>query len=168
LNGVHINGTEFFSHEKPNRIPLPTYPFERKYYWIHDPGLKNHDVTTNEISAPPNPAGNDFMAAGETEKKVLQIWRDLLGYEEINMDDNFFELGGTSLAAMEIKKRIKTVFNIEIPVVKVLHYPTIRSFLENVLETKKEEEARENGPSPSGNQNQDNIQEALIDLLEKF
>ena len=158
LNGVHINGTESFSHEKPNRIPLPTYPFERKYYWIDDPGFKNHDVAAKENNAAPNPVGNDFIAAGETETKVLQIWRDLLGYEEINMDDNFFELGGTSLAAMEVKKRIKTVFNIEIPVVKVLHYPTIRSFLENVLEAKKE----------SGKQNQDNIQEELIDILEKF
>ncbi len=168
LNGIPIDGTEFFSYEKRNRVPLPTYPFERNYYWIDDAGLKNHGIAAKEMSANPNLAGNYFMAAGETEKKVLKIWQDLLGYEEISMDDNFFELGGTSLAAMEVKKRIKTVFNIDIPVVKILHYPTIRLFLENVLETKKEEATKDNEPSLPEKRNQDNIQEELIDILEKF
>jgi len=34
LQGVDINWESFHSAEKRNRIPLPTYPFERKKYWV--------------------------------------------------------------------------------------------------------------------------------------
>jgi amino acid adenylation domain-containing protein len=34
LAGVKINWPELYSHQKPRRIPLPTYPFERQRYWI--------------------------------------------------------------------------------------------------------------------------------------
>jgi acyl transferase domain-containing protein len=34
LVGVEINWLGFYADEKRHRIPLPTYPFERKRYWI--------------------------------------------------------------------------------------------------------------------------------------
>jgi acyl transferase domain-containing protein len=42
LNGVNINWYEFYKQEKRNRLPLPTYPFERKSYWFHAPKHKNN------------------------------------------------------------------------------------------------------------------------------
>jgi acyl transferase domain-containing protein/acyl carrier protein len=32
--GVKIDWSKFYVHEKRNRLPLPTYPFERQRYWI--------------------------------------------------------------------------------------------------------------------------------------
>ncbi len=34
LSGAKINWLEFYAHERRQRIPLPTYPFERQRYWI--------------------------------------------------------------------------------------------------------------------------------------
>ena len=34
LNGVKVNWENFYKNEKRFRIPLPTYPFERKSYWV--------------------------------------------------------------------------------------------------------------------------------------
>jgi non-ribosomal peptide synthase protein (TIGR01720 family) len=34
LVGVDINWSSFYTNERRNRIPLPTYPFERQRYWI--------------------------------------------------------------------------------------------------------------------------------------
>jgi phthiocerol/phenolphthiocerol synthesis type-I polyketide synthase E len=34
LNGTKINWSHYYSHETRRRLPLPTYPFERKRYWI--------------------------------------------------------------------------------------------------------------------------------------
>ncbi|MCX6584839.1 MAG: amino acid adenylation domain-containing protein [Candidatus Aminicenantes bacterium] len=34
LYGVEFDWASFYAREKPHRIPLPTYPFERKSYWI--------------------------------------------------------------------------------------------------------------------------------------
>ena len=34
MEGVQIDWSGFYKHEQRHRIPLPTYPFERKKYWI--------------------------------------------------------------------------------------------------------------------------------------
>lgn len=37
LEGVKINWTGFYASERRYRIPLPTYPFERRRYWFEPP-----------------------------------------------------------------------------------------------------------------------------------
>ncbi|HEY9670136.1 MAG TPA: SDR family NAD(P)-dependent oxidoreductase [Waterburya sp.] len=37
LAGVEVDWSEFYAHEKRERIPLPTYPFERQRYWLEPP-----------------------------------------------------------------------------------------------------------------------------------
>ena len=37
--GVQIDWTEFYFQEKRQRVPLPTYPFERRRYWIEGEAL---------------------------------------------------------------------------------------------------------------------------------
>ena len=37
LAGVQIDWSGFYTHEKRDRAPLPTYPFERQRYWIDPP-----------------------------------------------------------------------------------------------------------------------------------
>lgn len=49
VNGVSVDWSNFYAYEQRHRIPLPTYPFERKRYWIEtcsnmtDRGLYNSD-----------------------------------------------------------------------------------------------------------------------------
>jgi acyl transferase domain-containing protein len=38
LGGVPIQWSDFQTHEQRHRVPLPTYPFERKRYWVGLPG----------------------------------------------------------------------------------------------------------------------------------
>lgn len=38
----------------------------------------------------------------ETEKKVLDIWKEIFQRDDINITDDFFEIGGDSLKAMRI------------------------------------------------------------------
>jgi phthiocerol/phenolphthiocerol synthesis type-I polyketide synthase E len=42
LTGVSVNWSKFYSHEQHQRIPLPTYPFERQRYWIDSPITTKH------------------------------------------------------------------------------------------------------------------------------
>ncbi len=44
----------------------------------------------------------------ETQRRIVEIWNDLFGLEEIGIDDNFFELGGHSLLATGVLARIAT------------------------------------------------------------
>lgn len=36
LTGLKINWDRYYKEEKRGRLPLPTYPFERKKYWVED------------------------------------------------------------------------------------------------------------------------------------
>ena len=38
VQGMEIDWHGFWRHESRNRVPLPTYPFERKRYWINSQG----------------------------------------------------------------------------------------------------------------------------------
>jgi amino acid adenylation domain-containing protein len=44
---------------------------------------------------------------GETEKKLAQIWADVLKVEQVGRHDNFFELGGHSLSAITVIERMR-------------------------------------------------------------
>jgi acyl transferase domain-containing protein len=50
LAGVEVDWSGFYAHEKCDRIPLPTYPFERQRYWIEPPEQlsNNRQVTLDK------------------------------------------------------------------------------------------------------------------------
>ncbi|NQF16348.1 amino acid adenylation domain-containing protein [Brevibacillus sp. HB1.3] len=65
----------------------------------------------------------------EWETKLLDIWLDLFGYDEIGVEDHFFELGGHSLLGTQVIARIRALFKKEIPLSALFAYPTIRSIV---------------------------------------
>jgi acyl carrier protein len=50
------------------------------------------------------------------EKKLVEIWFDLLGIDEIGVNDNFFDLGGHSLLVTQLLSRIYDIFHVELPI----------------------------------------------------
>jgi acyl transferase domain-containing protein len=44
LEGVPINWQGFYAHERRLRVPLPTYPFEKKRYWIDPPSIPDANM----------------------------------------------------------------------------------------------------------------------------
>ncbi|SDO80440.1 Phosphopantetheine attachment site, partial [Pedobacter steynii] len=57
-----------------------------------------------------------YVPAGtETEIRILNIFKHFFFKENIGIRDNFFELGGDSLRAMALIKKIKTEFEINLP-----------------------------------------------------
>jgi len=70
----------------------------------------------------------EYVAAGTSlEKKMAQIWQQILSIDEVGIHDNFFDLGGNSLLSLQTIARFKQAEGIEIPVVKWFQYPTIHS-----------------------------------------
>ncbi|HYU35044.1 MAG TPA: phosphopantetheine-binding protein, partial [Thermoanaerobaculia bacterium] len=49
------------------------------------------------------------------ERELVAVWRELLGVERIGIYDNFFELGGHSLLLTQLASRIRTAFQVELP-----------------------------------------------------
>ncbi len=61
------------------------------------------------------------------EKKVADIWTEILEIEKIGMRDNFFEIGGDSVSMVRISNKIEELFNIKIPLKEFLTGSTIEA-----------------------------------------
>lgn len=60
------------------------------------------------------------------EKKLLDIWKEVLGVNEISVNDNFFDLGGHSLSLLEVQKKINQRLKRDVTVIDLLQYPSIK------------------------------------------
>jgi acyl carrier protein len=49
------------------------------------------------------------------EKKLAEIYAELLGREQVGINDNFFEAGGDSILATQVLSRVFNTFQVEIP-----------------------------------------------------
>jgi len=54
------------------------------------------------------------------EKKLAEIWAELLERPQVGIHDNFFDLGGHSLMATQMLSRVHTVFQVELPLDVIL------------------------------------------------
>ncbi len=78
------------------------------------------------------------------EQSLLEIWRDVLGEQTIDIHRNFFAMGGHSLLATQVVSRIREVFRVELPLRSMFESPTIAG----VAELIRVEQHRGNAPSP--------------------
>lgn len=69
------------------------------------------------------------------EKKLVEIWQELLGLEKIGIQDNFFELGGHSLLITQLLVRVRDIFKIEISLHSLFKLPTIANIAQKVQGT---------------------------------
>jgi acyl carrier protein len=75
----------------------------------------------------------DYVAPrSETEKKVSEIWEQLLGVDKIGVYDNFFELGGHSLLAAQIYAQLRDEFGIEFPIDSMFDEPNVAALAEMI------------------------------------
>jgi len=61
----------------------------------------------------------------DMERKLADIWQELLEVGELGIHQNFFELGGNSLLVLRVIARIRRVFELELQVQSMFEEPTI-------------------------------------------
>jgi amino acid adenylation domain-containing protein len=66
----------------------------------------------------------DGAPRDEVEQKLVDIWKEVLGIENIGIYDDFFEMGGHSLKALELINTIHKEFNTKIDFKSVFCNPT--------------------------------------------
>jgi acyl transferase domain-containing protein/thioesterase domain-containing protein/acyl carrier protein len=75
---------------------------------------------TNQYVAPRN----------KVEQTIADVWRELLGIEQVGIHDDFFELGGHSLLAVQLVSKIGQEFGQRIPIVSLFEHATVESLAE--------------------------------------
>src|SRR5947209_5645324 len=72
LAGVHVDWSGFYAQERRQRVPLPTYPFERQRYWIE---------TTNRTSRSQAIADTPEAVLTNLKREELSDWFYLPGWK---------------------------------------------------------------------------------------
>jgi acyl-CoA synthetase (AMP-forming)/AMP-acid ligase II/acyl carrier protein len=70
----------------------------------------------------------------EVERRLADLWCEVLQQTEIGRHDNFFDRGGVSLGAIQILGRVQETFGIELPVQTFFNAPTIAAVAQSVEE----------------------------------
>ena len=93
-------------------------------------------------------AGRYVAPRNPTEEIIAGIWSEVLGKTPVGVHDNFFELGGHSLNVMRVNARIRSAFQIELPLTTIFETGTVSGLaavveerLMDELEMMSEEEA---------------------------
>lgn len=79
--------------------------------------------------------GYGDQAKTETEKRLVEIWKETLGKENINIYRNFFDEGGNSILTIHLITQIEKIFGIKLNFKTFLRNCTVRE-LAQVLEKK--------------------------------
>ncbi|KAB8315460.1 SDR family oxidoreductase [Tolypothrix campylonemoides VB511288] len=64
-------------------------------------------------------------ASNAVERKIADIWQELLGIEKVGIDDNFFDLGGHSLIATQLVSQLRQDFQVELSPRHIFEAPTV-------------------------------------------
>ena len=83
-----------------------------------------------------NEAREGYVAADNPIEEVLAgIWADVLAVKLVGRNENFFDIGGHSLSAAQVMSRIRTIFNIELPLRSIFINPTVASLAQEITRT---------------------------------
>lgn len=142
LAGVPVSWTSFHEGERRRRVPLPTYPFERRRYWIEassrsvEADLSSTEQIHSVGSLHPRPDLSTVYIEprNEVERSLAELWADLLGLQRVGVYDDFFSLGGHSLLASQLVSQIRASFEVDLPLYKLFEAPTIGSLAEIIEE----------------------------------
>jgi acyl carrier protein len=93
--------------------------------------------TPLESATPYTPPQTDM------EKKILEVWKEILQVDKMGIHDNYFELGGNSFDIIRINKRIKEIFQMDIPIVTMFRFTTVYSLANYFIHETKEIRDRE-------------------------
>ena len=126
-------GIDAFSRllsSKSTQIIVSTTDFHVKYDQNSSPVLEV--ASEAEIKRPGYPRSEfeiEYVPpVNNIEKKIADIWQELLGIEKVGVEDNFFEVGGNSLLLIQLHGKLREIFSKEISIADLFKYPNIKLF----------------------------------------
>lgn len=131
MMNIKIDWEKFNKNRESRRIPLPTYPFEKKRYWIDPPSLSTtilqDPLLINNIEK-----SDKILSIDEIETILIKIWQEFFELNSVRIDSDFYKLGGDSVLALQVIAKIQATFKIKLKPSSLLEYPTISDLAKNI------------------------------------
>lgn len=119
-------------HQLASRLPnymVPTFIQSLEKL----PELENGKINTNALPKPSSLSQREYSAPVTMyEEKIAEIWKKMLGVQDVGLYDDFFELGGNSLYLIELMVQIQDSFSIQISVNQLFKLSTLLGMAKTV------------------------------------
>jgi amino acid adenylation domain-containing protein len=88
----------------------------------------------------PQPSAVDTarLPAEDVERKIAQIWAEVLVRDAVGVEDNFFDLGGHSILLVRLQSLLKTAVAPYVEIVDLFKYPTVRALARALPQLQRE------------------------------
>ncbi|WP_328973722.1 non-ribosomal peptide synthetase [Streptomyces sp. NBC_00239] len=100
-------------------LPSAVIPLDRI------PLSPNGKLDRRALPAPDTHALVSREPRNHQETRLCAFYRELLGRDEVGIDDSFFALGGHSLLATRLSARIRSEFDVVMPLRTIIKFPTV-------------------------------------------
>jgi FkbH-like protein len=88
-------------------------------------------IAANAKSAGPRSlVGDAAPPTDDIERRLLNLWEEILAISGLGIDDDYFAIGGSSLKAVSLFAGIARQFDVQLPLTTILSSPTIRAIAE--------------------------------------
>ncbi len=99
------------------------------------PLTPNGKLDRAALPPPPDyerPADQFVAPTTATERRIAEIWQEVLGLDAVAAGDSFFHLGGHSLLAARVVTKVRYEFEVDLSVRALFEHPVLASFAADV------------------------------------
>jgi len=127
---------------------LPDYMVPSQFVFLDALPLSANGKVDRKALPAPGDAGRETTAAAyaaprsDLERRISQVWQEILGREHVGVNDNFFGMGGNSLHMVRVCTRLGEDLGREVRIVELFKHPTVAALARAL----GEEESREAPP----------------------
>ncbi|QSQ16101.1 non-ribosomal peptide synthase/polyketide synthase [Myxococcus landrumensis] len=101
-------------------VSLPSFPLSP------NGKLDRKALPPPDFAAASSSSDADFVEpSSPAQVRLASIFSDVLGLQRVSVHSDFFELGGHSLLATQVVSRIRSAFNVELPLGELFSSPTV-------------------------------------------
>lgn len=145
VSGVDVDWESFDRDYPRRRMSLPTYPFERKSYWLADVERRQTTADTSEgyetmtIETSPAPPTEAALTDVRRKEAILETLRSIVGHllqtapETLDVHASFLEMGADSIVLAEAIRVVEDSFHLKISIRQLFEqFTTLDTLAEHI------------------------------------
>jgi acyl carrier protein len=119
----------------PIEASLPPYMVPSMFVLLDElPLTANGKIERKALPSPEEVAfgARSGPPSTELEKRIANVWTEVLGLEAVGVDDDFFEIGGHSILAIRLAAKLSEAIGKEVPLMTIFEAPTVAALAAEV------------------------------------
>jgi amino acid adenylation domain-containing protein len=115
---------------------LPAYMIPSRFVWLEEMPLTPNGKVDRRALPVPDSGGSDLRGyrppSTPVEETIAALFGEVLGVERVGSEDSFFTLGGHSLTATQLVSRLRSTFEIDLPLKALFEAPAVTDLARKV------------------------------------